>query len=91
MTKIEVPENNGTAQTLPFTVHTTFPSGEEAVVGAKGIILATGVLDIIPDTPGVKEAWGKGIFWCPVSWLTPEHPIQLATSLPNLEKKKPFD
>lgn len=65
VTKIEVPENNGTAQTLPFTVHTTFPSGEEAVVGAKGIILATGVLDIIPDTPGVKEAWGKGIFWCP--------------------------
>lgn len=21
--------------------------------------------DILPDTPGLQEAWGKGIFWCP--------------------------
>lgn len=21
--------------------------------------------DILPDTPGLREAWGKGIFWCP--------------------------
>lgn len=21
--------------------------------------------DVLPDTPGLKEAWGKGVFWCP--------------------------
>lgn len=21
--------------------------------------------DVLPDTPGLQEAWGKGIFWCP--------------------------
>jgi thioredoxin reductase len=21
--------------------------------------------DVLPDTPGLKEGWGKGIFWCP--------------------------
>ncbi|GAP84680.1 putative sulphydryl oxidase [Rosellinia necatrix] len=65
VTKIDVPENNGTVQEQPFTVHATFPSGEVVTVGAKGVILATGVEDIIPNTPGVKEAWGKGIYWCP--------------------------
>ncbi|KAL1919190.1 uncharacterized protein VTP21DRAFT_2572 [Calcarisporiella thermophila] len=32
---------------------------------ARRIILGTGMKDILPSTPGVVEAWGKGIFWCP--------------------------
>ncbi|KAH8703350.1 putative thioredoxin reductase [Talaromyces proteolyticus] len=32
---------------------------------ARRIVLATGMKDILPDTPGVKEGWGKGIYWCP--------------------------
>lgn len=32
---------------------------------ARKIVLGTGMKDILPDTPGLQEAWGKGIFWCP--------------------------
>lgn len=32
---------------------------------ARKIVLGTGMQDILPDTPGLREAWGKGIFWCP--------------------------
>ncbi|GES59423.1 FAD-dependent pyridine nucleotide-disulfide oxidoreductase [Aspergillus terreus] len=32
---------------------------------ARKVVLGTGMKDILPDTPGLQEAWGKGIFWCP--------------------------
>jgi hypothetical protein len=31
---------------------------------ARKIVLATGVRDVLPSTPGLQEGWGKGIFWC---------------------------
>ncbi|KAI0420606.1 sulphydryl oxidase [Xylaria grammica] len=60
VTKIDA--NSATA---PFTVKATYPSGEETTVSARGVILATGLKDIIPGTPGVQQSWGKGIYWCP--------------------------
>lgn len=32
---------------------------------ARKVVLGTGLRDVLPDTPGLREAWGKGIFWCP--------------------------
>lgn len=32
---------------------------------ARKIVLGTGLKDVLPNTPGLQEAWGKGIFWCP--------------------------
>lgn len=32
---------------------------------ARRVVLATGVTDILSDTPGVKDAYGKGMYWCP--------------------------
>ncbi|KAJ5489774.1 thioredoxin reductase [Penicillium diatomitis] len=32
---------------------------------ARKVVLGTGLRDLLPDTPGVKENWGKGIWWCP--------------------------
>lgn len=32
---------------------------------ARKIILGTGLVDDLPDTPGLHEAWGKGVYWCP--------------------------
>lgn len=29
------------------------------------VILGTGVTDILPSTPGIDKAWGKGMYWCP--------------------------
>ncbi|KAI0387190.1 FAD/NAD(P)-binding domain-containing protein [Hypomontagnella monticulosa] len=48
-----------------FDVATTYLNGTKGVVSARKIVLATGLQDILPDTPGLKENWGKGIFWCP--------------------------
>ncbi|KAL2158597.1 hypothetical protein VTH06DRAFT_4079 [Thermothelomyces fergusii] len=32
---------------------------------ARKIVLATGMRDVLPETPGLRENWGKGIYWCP--------------------------
>ncbi|OJJ53916.1 hypothetical protein ASPSYDRAFT_162148 [Aspergillus sydowii CBS 593.65] len=32
---------------------------------ARKIVLATGLVDDLPATPGLREAFGKGIYWCP--------------------------
>ncbi|KAJ5123269.1 FAD-dependent pyridine nucleotide-disulfide oxidoreductase [Penicillium atrosanguineum] len=32
---------------------------------ARKIVLGTGLRDLLPATPGLREAFGKGIFWCP--------------------------
>jgi thioredoxin reductase len=37
----------------------------DAVYLAKKLLIATGVTDIIPDIPGMKELWGKGVYHCP--------------------------
>jgi len=31
---------------------------------ARKVVLGTGMKDLLPSTPGVAEAWGKGVFWC---------------------------
>lgn len=35
------------------------------VVKARRILLAVGMIDDLPDLPGVRELWGKSIFICP--------------------------
>ena len=32
---------------------------------ARRIILACGVIDVLPDIPGLKECWGRGVLICP--------------------------
>ncbi|KAL4870253.1 hypothetical protein BDV12DRAFT_63694 [Aspergillus spectabilis] len=32
---------------------------------ARKVVLATGLVDVLPATPGLQEAFGKGVFWCP--------------------------
>ncbi|KAI1142584.1 FAD/NAD(P)-binding domain-containing protein [Hypoxylon sp. FL0543] len=48
-----------------FDVATAFPNGTSGTVSARKVVLATGLRDILPSTPGLQENWGKGIFWCP--------------------------
>jgi thioredoxin reductase len=35
------------------------------MLSAKLLILATGVVDELPDVPGLTERWGKSVFHCP--------------------------
>lgn len=34
-------------------------------MNARRVLLATGMVDVLPDLPGYRELWGKSIFQCP--------------------------
>ncbi|KAF5025861.1 hypothetical protein F66182_2083 [Fusarium sp. NRRL 66182] len=48
-----------------FSVSVDYHHKPKKVEMARNVILATGIKDILPDTPGIRENWGKGIYWCP--------------------------
>lgn len=43
-------------------VATLSPGGE---VSVRRVLLATGIVDALPKTPGFAEQWGRGVFDCP--------------------------
>ncbi|MFN2399513.1 MAG: NAD(P)/FAD-dependent oxidoreductase [Gemmatimonadaceae bacterium] len=51
-------------------------SGE---VRTRGIVLATGVRDVLPDIPGFQELWGTGVFHCPYchGWEVANQPLAI--------------
>ena len=49
-------ENNGTSSSF----RTTTADGKEYM--SKKVILATGMKDMLPSTPGLSTGWGKGIY-----------------------------
>ncbi|ORY56606.1 uncharacterized protein BCR38DRAFT_461582 [Pseudomassariella vexata] len=78
VTKITVSKDN------TFTVTTNLSSSTETIQASK-IVLATGLMDLLPSTPGLKENWGEGIFWCPFC-DGHEHADQSLGILGSLEK-----
>jgi len=42
-----------------------FRVGEQVVVSAGRLVLATGVRDELPPVPGLAERWGRSVFHCP--------------------------
>lgn len=81
------PEKNNTE----FAVTAVFSDGPKTV-SARKIVLATGLHDILPKTPGIRANWGKGIYWCP--WCDghehADQPLGLLASLdkvPNLVRE----
>ncbi|MBI0537105.1 NAD(P)/FAD-dependent oxidoreductase [Roseomonas sp. KE2513] len=50
-----------TAEEGQFRV--TLETGEERT--ARRLLLATGVVDNLPDVPGLQERWGRGVYQCP--------------------------
>jgi thioredoxin reductase len=46
-------------------------------VRARGIVLAAGVRDIMPDIPGFQELWGSGVLHCPYchGWEVARRPL----------------
>ena len=47
------------------------------IVGARRILLATGVHDELPERPGFRELWGRGIYHCPYchGWEVRDRPL----------------
>jgi thioredoxin reductase (NADPH) len=39
--------------------------GGERRILARRVVLATGLVDDLPDVPGVREAWGRSVLHCP--------------------------
>ncbi|SPQ25176.1 494b6195-845f-4301-83e9-b9e826de8de4 [Thermothielavioides terrestris] len=77
----------GDSQNNFFTVTTTSPGSNATTdLTARKIVLATGLRDILPATPGIRENWGQGIFWCP--WCDgyehADQPLGLLGSLDNV-------
>lgn len=65
VTAIKDDTPQGSNNTL-FTVTSSFPNGTAAATHrARKVVLATGLRDLLPSTPGIQENWGRGIFWCP--------------------------
>ncbi|KAI7762867.1 hypothetical protein LZL87_008308 [Fusarium oxysporum] len=48
-----------------FSVSVDCPNQTTKEITARKIVLATGLRDILPSTPGIAENWGKGIYSCP--------------------------
>lgn len=48
---------------IPAGFAATLSGGRTAL--ARKLILATGVVDILPDTPGLRERWGASVMHCP--------------------------
>lgn len=69
-----------------FSAQVTYPSGDQVVLQARSIVLATGLQDILPTTPGLQENWGKAIYWCP--WCDgnehADQPLGLLASLKDI-------
>lgn len=45
------------------TFEATDADGEKYT--ARKVVLGTGLRDVLPATPGLDQAWGKGVYWCP--------------------------
>ena len=46
---------------------------------ARGVVLATGVRDVMPEIPGFRELWGRGVFHCPYchGWEVAQQPLAI--------------
>ncbi|EPQ64923.1 hypothetical protein BGT96224_2931 [Blumeria graminis f. sp. tritici 96224] len=57
---------NGTVTSISSALNgsfvTTLDDGQEYT--SRKIVLATGIIDIVPQIPGFSEAWGRGMYWC---------------------------
>jgi thioredoxin reductase len=66
---------------------------EQGAFEARKVLLATGVKDVVPEVPGAREFYGRGVFHCPycdaweyrdqalVAFASGEKAIELALSL----------
>ncbi len=57
---------DGPQPTAPrFTVDVRAEDGTVRTVGARRLLLATGLVDVLPQVDGLAERWGKDVLHCP--------------------------
>jgi thioredoxin reductase len=59
------------------------------VVGARRILLATGVRDELSERPGFGELWGRGVYHCPYchGWEVRDRPLAVLAKTEHLAKQ----
>lgn len=52
---------------------------------ADNLVLATGVVDLLPDIEGLRDLWGTGVFHCPYchGWEVQDQPFVLIAQSPH--------
>ena len=57
---------------------------DDSSVGAKRLLVATGLVDELPDIPGVRERWGREVLHCPYchGWEARDQPVGVLGSGP---------
>ena len=55
------------------------------VARARRLLVATGLVDELPDVPGLRERWGRDVVHCPYchGWEVRDHPIGVLASGPT--------
>ena len=63
--------------------HARLASGNE--LAARRVLLATGVLDELPDIPGIRERWGRDLLHCPYchGWEVRDQPLGVLGTRPD--------
>jgi len=61
VTVVDEPEPAGSR----FTVDVRGADGSVSTVGARRLLLATGLVDVLPQVDGLVERWGKDVLHCP--------------------------
>jgi thioredoxin reductase len=58
-------------------------------VGARKLVLATGVLDELPERPGFRELWGRGVYGCPYchGWEVRDRPLAVLAPAGGLPER----
>jgi thioredoxin reductase len=53
-------------------------------VGARRLLVTTGLVDELPDVPGVRERWGRDVLHCPYchGWEVRDRPVGILASGP---------
>ncbi|MFC9550767.1 NAD(P)/FAD-dependent oxidoreductase [Rhodococcus sp. NPDC056960] len=53
-------------------------------VGARRLLVTTGLVDVLPDVPGVAERWGRDVLHCPYchGWEVRDQPIGVLAGSP---------
>src|SRR5215203_4401064 len=53
-------------------------------VGTRRLLVTTGLVDVLPDIPGVRERWGRDVLHCPYchGWKVQDQPVGILASGP---------
>lgn len=59
---------------------------------ARSVLLATGVVDELPDVPGLREAWGTGVHHCPYchGFEVRDQPLVVLATTPHASHLAPL-